>query len=900
MGGRAVKMERQVLEGLGGLAQALGTARDLPTVFRSLVEFIADAVPCNGLFVSLYDPERQERTCVYAFTEGQELDASTLPPLPMTDSPHSRAVATGEIVVTDHLQAELVNQPHVDVGLDIDPRLPQSSIAVPMATSGRVIGGFEVQAAQPRAYEPEHVSAMQMAANLAAIAVENVRLLDRERELRLASEASEQRHRSLVAAISQVVWTADAEGRSTGDVPGWRALTGQTVQEMQGWGWMDAIHPDDRERTVRAWYRAVRTKSLYESEYRVRMRNGSYRHFASRGAPVLDTDGSIVEWFGVCLDIDEEKQVEEQQRFLAEASRILGSSLDYESTLASVARLTVPLMADACLVYVVEEDGEVRRLEAAHANPEKEEMLRQMQRSYPIQSHEQHPVLNVLRSGQPELIPEITDSLLRSVARDEGQLALFRALSPKSLMVVPLIARERILGAINFAVEDGVRRYGPAQLLRAEELAGRAALAIDNARLYKAEQEARRRAEHAADRTSRMQAITAALSEALTPLEVAEAVVEHGRAALEAAAGFVARLTQDGEALELLCALGYPEQFMNGNRHCPVSAQLPAAEVIRTREPVWLASEEERNARYPHLADVASDLRYCAWAAIPIVVEGRCIGAWGLSFPEPREANEEELGFMLALGRQCGQALERARLYEESHEANRAKSDFLAVMSHELRTPLSAIIGYTDLLADEIVGPVTEAQRTQLGRVKASSWHLLNLIEEILTFARMEAGRNEVRFELVDMRSVAQEAADMVEPNISEKGVSLQVVLPAESVKMQTDPGKLRQILINLLSNAMKFTEEGEIRFHVHVEHDVVVFTVADTGIGISPEHFERIFEPFRQVEHAMTRKVGGTGLGLSVTRGLAHLLGGTVQVESIVGEGSTFVVRLPLRLSGP
>jgi signal transduction histidine kinase len=242
---------------------------------------------------------------------------------------------------------------------------------------------------------------------------------------------------------------------------------------------------------------------------------------------------------------------------------------------------------------------------------------------------------------------------------------------------------------------------------------------------------------------------------------------------------------------------------------------------------------------------------------------------------------------------------ERARV--EAEAANRARNDFLTTMSHELRTPLNAIIGYTNLLADGIPDPVTDNQRTQLGRVDASARHLLELIDEVLTLSRLEAGREVVSPREVVVADVLDQTAAMIEPMANARKLRLEVLHPSPALTIETDAGKLRQILLNLLTNAIKFTDEGSVTMSAEEDGDgTVAFRVKDTGIGIAPEHQDRIFESFWQVQQTMTRRVGGAGLGLNVARQLARLLGGDVTVDSAAGSGSTFTVRLPKRWMNP
>ena len=256
---------------------------------------------------------------------------------------------------------------------------------------------------------------------------------------------------------------------------------------------------------------------------------------------------------------------------------------------------------------------------------------------------------------------------------------------------------------------------------------------------------------------------------------------------------------------------------------------------------------------------------------------------------------------LLALEQQARVHAEKARseaeaARAEAERANNSKTDFLAVMSHELRTPLTAIMGYEELLSDGITGPVTELQRQQLGRINASARHLLFLIDEILTFARVDIGRERIRWESMSVNHTLADAAALVEPMAAAKSISFIVELLDDDQAIQTDGTKLRQMLVNLLSNGIKFTEKGEVRVGLSVSDASLEVSIADTGVGIAAENIEEVFEPFWQAEQTATRKTGGTGLGLSVTRKLARLLGGDVTVASRVGMGTIFLLTLPMK----
>ncbi|HTK53307.1 MAG TPA: ATP-binding protein [Gemmatimonadaceae bacterium] len=229
-----------------------------------------------------------------------------------------------------------------------------------------------------------------------------------------------------------------------------------------------------------------------------------------------------------------------------------------------------------------------------------------------------------------------------------------------------------------------------------------------------------------------------------------------------------------------------------------------------------------------------------------------------------------------------------------AQEANAAKSRFLATMSHELRTPLNAIVGYVELLEIGVQGPLTQAQRDALARIRRSGATLHRLIEDVLSFARLEAGKLEYRYEEVVLDEFVAALEGFIAPRLVQKHLEYHFDPSGANVAVSMDRDKVEQILLNLLSNAVKFTDEGCIEVRAHLDDEMFRIDVSDTGRGVREEFIDTIFQPFVQADRSLSRTIEGTGLGLSISRELARAMGGDVTVESVAGEGSTFTLRLP------
>jgi signal transduction histidine kinase len=256
--------------------------------------------------------------------------------------------------------------------------------------------------------------------------------------------------------------------------------------------------------------------------------------------------------------------------------------------------------------------------------------------------------------------------------------------------------------------------------------------------------------------------------------------------------------------------------------------------------------------------------------------------------------NRDELGTLALNLNRTNEQL--GRLYEELETASRHKSQFLANMSHELRTPLNAIIGYTELVLDGIYGPPPEPIREVLQRVEHSGRHLLGLINDVLDLSKIEAGQLTLTLAEYSMQDVVRTVYTAMEPLAAAKRLALTVSAPDDLPPGRGDERRIAQVLINLVGNAIKFTDAGEVRVDATADNGAFVTTVTDTGPGIAPADHERIFKEFQQVDGTSTRRQGGTGLGLAIARRIVALHGGSLEVESDIGKGATFRVTLPIR----
>ena len=773
----------------------------------------------------------------------------------------------------------------------IEPTGYEAFAALPVVAGHRALAGIAFAFRGTRTFDDDTRTYLETIGQLCAQALDRARAFDAERKER-------ERTQTVLNAIADAFVAIDAEFRFTYLNDRAADLMGQPIDSLVArpiWAVFSEANNTDLGRAFR---QAMTSRVATECEsYSADLQ----RWLSARVFP--SADGGLVVFF---QDVTGDRRARDATEFLIEASRVLATSLDYETTLQNLASAAVPRIADWCSIDMLQSPGDrtwpprLRRVALTHENPTRVALVERLRETVTTDWNSPSGLPRVLRDGVSEYTPDVTDEIRRATSTSEEHLAMLREIGLSSVIIVPLAARGRLLGALTVCMAESRRRYEGSDLLIVEELGRRAGMAIDNALLYVDALDAQRSALLSADRTHRLQTLTATLARALTEQEVLDIIVDQGIVAVGAQAGIVMLLSGDGSTVRPARSVGYPDDSLAALQDIRADAPYPVRDALRG-ETIFLATAEEWNARYDPPIWKFSQTH--AAAVLPLGGGTQPFGALSIRFSESHHFDADEREFLVALARQCGQALERAHLLAaeraartEAEDANRAKMEFLATMSHELRTPLNAIGGYAELIEMGVRGPVTSLQRHDLQRIQRSQEQLLSLINDVLNFAKIEAGKVEFNPRSIDVRSTLDALEPLLAPQLAAKKLTLHSVDRATNVRAFADEDKLRQVLLNLLSNAVKFTPDGG-QITLSCEHDEreVRIRVQDTGIGIPPQYLSRIFDPFVQLERRLTNVVSGTGLGLAISRDLARAMGGDVIVDSAPGTGSTFTVALRL-----
>lgn len=615
-----------------------------------------------------------------------------------------------------------------------------------------------------------------------------------------------------------------------------------------------------------------------------------------------DEIGALAASFNqMLLSIRQTQEALQQERDLAaaltEAATALTTTLEFEGVLDRILeQISRVAPSDACNVMLIE-GGLVRpvrwrgydRLGAAGYMAQVELPLADTPTFRQMAEHK-----------APLLVRDITQF---PAWRPAAELAWLR-----SYAGAPIIVRDHVIGFLN--MDSAAPDFFTQQHLEAlRSFASHAAAAIENARLYEQIKC------DAAELEARVAAATAELRQRATELavlyEVAQEIIATPAldAMLQTIADNAVRLVGADKSLLVLLDVnnerlveivghGYDRAHLAAHTFAELRSGLTGW-VLRTRTPTLSADiqTDERNQGVALASARRSGDRSAAVA--PLLIGDQALGTLTVvNGPDKAPFTPADLNLVTMLAGQAAVAIQKAQLYEAAQAADRLKSAFLASMSHELRTPLNSIIGFTGILLQGLVGPLNAEQQKQLGMVMHSARHLLALINDVLDISKIEAGELRLTSEPFDMRQVIQRAVQTVAPLADKKGLRLSAEVAPEVGCIIGDSRRVEQILLNLLNNAVKFTETGEVRIKCAVTDGQVIVAVQDTGIGIRPEDRDKLFKPFRQIDTGIARRHEGTGLGLSICDRLATMMGGRIGVESEWGAGSTFTLTLPIGAS--
>jgi signal transduction histidine kinase len=835
----------------------------------SIVDVLGDdGVTIEQVAVAAADPKKEDVL--------RELRA-LYPPTLDSPQPAAQALRTGEPVVflefdDESLRQTVRDERHLELMTQLAPR---SAIAVPLVARARTIGALTLATAESgRTYGEAELVLANGLASRAALAVDNAVLFSREREARTRAEEAFARLRDL-----EVISEAALSHLDLDDVLE-RLLDG--IRKVMRTDTAVALLLDDGgEELIASWARGLEEE--VEAGVRIPVGKGFAGRVAADRTPVFIPDveradlvnpllvkRGLKSLLGVPLLVegrllgvlhvgslkprvftkDDERTLQlladrvalaiEQSRlfeseraanrrleFLAEASELLGSTLDYETALQRLSVLAVPYLGDWCIVDMVGFDNRLERAAVAHTDPKLPEKAYEFQQRFPPRPDAPHGPAYVVRTGRPELIRDVTDEHLREAAgADEKQLSVLRAIGISSLISVPLVARGRVLGAITLLSDQPERRFGEDDLATAQELARRAAVAADNALLFT---EVERRAD-------------------------AARVLEH-----------------IGDGVFMLDEDGVVRLW---NRAAEAVTHLRADEVVGR-----LADEA-----IPGWKAIAGRVPVATAPAVARGVETL-----------PLELPDRELWLSIAAVGFAEGTVYAFRDLTEDRVLEELRSDFVSTVSHELRTPLAAIYGAAlTLQRDDL--PLDEQQRGNLMNVIATeSDRLARTVNDILWASRLDADRLQLELGSHDPRYLTQTVIEAAKVHLRQ-GIKLTLSCESNLPPIAGDPHKVRQVLTNLLDNAIKYSPEGgRVEVEVVPSEHAVRFSVADEGLGIPQSEQRRIFDKFYRVDPNLSRGVGGTGLGLYISRELVRRMNGTIWVESREGEGSRFSFELPV-----
>ena len=761
---------------------------------------------------------------------------------------------------------------------------------------------------------------------IAAALMRSLRLQRSEGQAAIAQQRLqdyEERTRPILEGFDQGIWDLNLARGAVFCNDFLRTLIGLHAPD----GWLnltqarEAVHPDDRKLLQAAIDAHLQCRLPLEVEFRLRASDGEYRDCLLRGQARKSNDNNPSQRVsGTIIDITERRRSEERSRFLAAASQCLSSSLDPEAPLANLAKLTIPFLADWCAIDLLNRTVEpptLQRVAASHRDPEREPAV------WALQAYTHLPQYGsgaVMQTGRSDLRFRLNPGQLKTFAFEADHHELLSTVGCRAYLCVPLLVRDRPIGTLWLARATSLQPYTYQDLILAEDIARRTALAVENSRLYQEANTANNSLREAMKTLSdqqlqlrALQQLTSRLNQRLSDLGDLLQAIAAATCETMAIAQFCAIALYEGDRLELAALAGDHTARIEPAALTAVlettigGACFPDSEASGLPASIWsvpihspqsgrlgtLAIGHWYLGRNNPLADTDRNLLQAIAEQAAIATDNTRL----LATLEEREARLESQNRVLA-AQNTALEQQQQKIYLQNLElvqAARLKAQFLATMSHELRTPMNAIIGFSQLLQRQAGDRLGAAHLKMVERIHSNGKILLRLIDDVLDFSKMEAGGLQLRPEPFQLPELVSRTLEELRSLADEKQLTLTFDDRLSNPLAINDSARLRQVLVNLLSNAIKFTEAGSVTVRLReLDADWLEMTVCDTGIGMTVEQQQSIFQEFWQADQSTTRRYSGTGLGLAITDSLVRLMKGRIDVESTPNVGSSFRIAFP------
>ena len=941
------------------LAEALGQHKAISEILQVIsaspsdVQPVLDAVAERAL--SLCDAAQagiflvEEDTLRFAARFG-----NMLTPEENDSFPLSRGLVVGRAVI----DRETIHHADIVPLLDTeypDARLPQQKfgfralLGVPLMRVDRAIGAIALWRMEARRFTDKQIALVKTFAGQAAIAIENVRLFkeleERNHDL---TEALEQQ-----TAISEILRVISG---SPGDVkPMLNAVVERALKLCDAADATIFLHEGDRLRSAARFGstttaveegqfipltrgsvtgRAVIDRAVIhmedlatasEEEFPVgRELQRQLGHHAVLSVPLMREDraiGAIALWRMEALRFtakqialvktfadqaaiaienvrlfNETREALGRQTATSEILRVISQSpRDVQPVFDTIAAAALKLCGGSYST-VVRFDGEFVDI-VAFASSWKAEQVATIRSLYPrLPSRETVASRAVLMRGVVNIpdVLEDPDYAIGDVARSAGY---------RSAVGVPLMLRGRPIGAIGVGrPEAGL--FPDKQVSLLQTFADQAVIAIENVRLFTELETRTRDLMRSVGELKALGEVGQAVSSTLDLETVLSTIVSRAAQLAGMDGGSIWEYDEAREEFHLHATDRLPQELVEVLRATPIrKGEGALGRMAITGEPVEIRDIADESSYQSRVREATLRCGYHSVLAVPLLRENKILGALAVNRKIAGDFPPQVIDLLKTFATQSALAIQNARLFHEIEDkgrqletASRHKSEFLANMSHELRTPLNAIIGFSEVLSERLFGEINEKQAEYIGDILQSGQHLLSLINDILDLSKIEAGRMELELSDFDLPTSIENTLTLVRERALRRGIELGRTVDERLGIVRADERKVKQVLLNLLSNALKFTlEGGRIDVRAAVRDGLAEISVTDTGVGIAPEDQETVFEEFRQVGTA-AKKVEGTGLGLTISRKFIELHGGRIWVESTVGRGSTFTFTLPLR----